>query len=255
MKKCEINPAFTELRPFAENIREVFPGFETTLQDARNVIRVAHCNGRKLCIKSFGNHNPINRLVYSFIRQSKAERSYRNALKLIAFGVKTPLPVGYLEYYNKKGVLENSYYISVFQDHDFRLTDVIHYEWPHKMQILASFARFACEKLHNNGIYHKDLSPGNVLINEGPEGVYEFSLVDLNRIRFKKKISYRKRMANFKRINISTICMGTLAHHYALHYPRNPFLSALRIGTDRLLYEYFRKTKRRLKKSFKALPI
>ncbi|TVQ11914.1 MAG: hypothetical protein EA361_11920 [Bacteroidetes bacterium] len=253
MIKYEINPGFDCLKDFVLNVHQLFPDLETTLQNSRNHVKVTEHKGIKLCIKSFGNHNPINRIVYSFIRPSKANRSFNYALKLLDLGVNTPDPVAFVEYYNSSRILQNSYSISVYLEHDLSLKHAFDFELSDRLELLSGFARFACNELHNNGILHKDLSASNVLIKNNPEGINEFYLIDLNRMRFRKNISFRKRMANLKRINGTAICLGTIAHFYSLEYRGDPVWGALQIAKDRISWMKYRRAKKGLKTSLKAI--
>lgn len=248
MIKYEINPGFNCLKNFILSMHELFPDFETTLQNSRNHVKVTEHNGIKLCIKSFGNTNPINRIVYSFLRASKAERSYNYALKLLHKNIKTPEPVAFIEYFDKNRVLSSSYYISIYQEHDFLLTDIFDFELSDRLDVLASFARYACNNLHDNGIFHKDLSSGNILIKNRADGQYDFYLIDLNRIRFRKRLSFRQRMSNLKRINGTIICLGTIAHFYALEHRGNSVYGALKLGLERLAWLKHKRRKKKFKK-------
>ncbi len=253
MIKHEINPGFESFSSFILNIREVFSDSGTTIRNGRNEVKLLEQNGVRFCVKSFGNQNPLNRLVYSFIRPSKANRSFNYALKIMDLGVKTPEPVAFVEYYDKNRVLQNSYYISVYLEHDLSLKQAFDFELSDRLELLSGFARFACNELHNNGILHKDLSASNVLIKNNPEGIYEFYLVDLNRMRFRKNISFRKRMANLKRINGTAICLGTIAHFYSLEFRGDPAWGALQMAKDRISWMKYRRTKKGLKTSLKAI--
>ncbi len=248
MIKHEINPGFESFSSFILNIREVFSDSGTTIRNGRNEVKLLEQNGVRFCVKSFGNQNPVNRIVYSFIRPSKANRSFNYALKIMELGVKTPEPVAFVEYYDKNRVLQNSYYISVYLEHDLSLKQAFDFELSDRLELLSGFARFACNELHNNGILHKDLSASNVLIKINPDNTHEFYLIDLNRMRFRKNISFRKRMANLKRINGTAICLGTIAHFYALEHRGNSVYGALKLGLERLAWLKHKRRKKKFKK-------
>ena len=253
MVKHEINPGFESFRTFILNIREVFSDAGTTIRNGRNEVKLLEQNGIRFCVKSFGNQNPINRIVYSFIRPSKANRSFNYALKIMELGVKTPEPVAFVEYYDKNRLLQNSYYISVYLDHDMSLMDTFDMELSDRLNLLSEFARFACNQLHNNGIIHKDLSASNILIKINPDNTHDFYLIDLNRMLFRKNISFRQRMTNLKRINGTAMCLGTIAHFYSLEYRGDPVWGALKIAVERIAWLRFKKTKKGLKTSYKTI--
>jgi hypothetical protein len=69
-------------------------------------------------------------------------------------------------------------------------------------------------KLHQANIYHKDYSVGNIMII--PDGDhFQFALVDLNRIKFPKKISFKKALINFTTLGIPADGLNMLVHEYA----------------------------------------
>lgn len=253
MTKYELNPGFESFRSFILNIRDIFPETGVTIKNGRNEIKLLEHKGIKFCVKSFGNLNPFNRLAYSFIRPSKANRSFNYALKLLDMNVKTPEPVAFIEYYDKGRILQNSYYISVYLDHDLSLQDAIDLELSDRLVLLSDFARFACNKLHNNGILHRDLAASNILIKNKGDEKPEFYVIDLNRMRFRKNISFRQRMSNLKRINGTAMCLGTIAHFYSLEFRGDPVWGALKIAKDRIFWMKYRRVKKGLRTSFKTV--
>lgn len=252
MIRKEINPGYDNFKYFIANIRNVFDKNGKTIKKDRNEVKIIKHKGVTFCVKSFGNAHRLNRLVYSFLRPSKAVRSFDYALKLLEMGIKTPDPVAYVEYYNRKGILQNSYYISVFQEYDYSLADVFEFGLSERLELLSQFSVYVCNELHGNGVFHKDLSAGNILIRCREEGAYDFFLIDLNRIRFRKKISFRMRMRNLNRINGTSMCLSTIAHFYALEYRRNPDWGAFRLSMERMKYKYYRIGKKKLKSLFRA---
>lgn len=250
MIKYEANPAFENCKYFVTHIREIFSRKGKTIYNKRNHVKIITYNGISFCVKSFAKPHWFNRIMYSYFRFSKAKRSFHYALKILNMGVKTPDPVAYVEYYSAHGVIQNSFYISVYQPHDYSLGDVFEFQINDRIGLLSQFARFVCNTLHANGIFHKDLSGGNILIRQKQEDDYEFFVIDLNRIRFCKIISYRKRMQNLKRIQGTSICISTIAHFYCMEFMRDPFKGALRLKLERLFYNYSRQIKKGIKSFF-----
>lgn len=149
------------------------------IYNQRNRLFALTLDQKEYVIKCFKVPIFIQRIVYTFIRPSKAVRSYRNAIKLKSLEIDNPAPIGVaIEYSN--GLLSNSYYLSE------RLSDAcdIRPLMSGKIEddgLLKILAHYIAD-LHRKGIYHIDLSPGNILRSKEKHG--HFYLVDLNRMKF-----------------------------------------------------------------------
>ncbi|MAZ71899.1 MAG: lipopolysaccharide kinase [Flavobacteriaceae bacterium] len=184
----------------------------------RNVIKKFEIEGVYYNIKKFKTPNPFQSLVYQYLRKSKAKRSFLYAEILTARGIKTPLPVGYVE--NFSAGLKESYYISQHVDYDFDFRVLNHNPlWPNRAEILRQMAAFTFQ-LHEKEINFLDHSPGNTLINHLGEDRYEFYLIDLNRMRF-ETMDFEKRMRNFRRLWLSKTMINIMAKEYAKLYNKS----------------------------------
>ena len=178
----------------------------------RNIIKIFPLGEKELNIKSFKIPNAINKVAYRFIRKSKAERSFNYAHYLLEKDIGTPSPVAYAE--EKEGFLfKRSFYISenLKSDLSFR-TLVEEPNFPEFERILRSFTRFTFE-LHEKNVQFLDHSPGNTLIQIN-NGNYNFFLVDLNRMNF-RKLSFEQRMKNFSRLTPKKEMLAIMANEYA----------------------------------------
>jgi hypothetical protein len=120
--KTIINPEFSHLKTFVENIESHFQGSDVILHDARNQIRVVSFEGNNYVVKAFRVPNIVNRIAYRYFRGSKAKRSYDYSLKI---GKQyTPEAVAYCEQH-QGGLLGKSYYISCHFDYDFTIRPVL----------------------------------------------------------------------------------------------------------------------------------
>ncbi len=178
----------------------------------RNTIKKITIEGEVFNIKKFKVPNAFQSLVYSYIRKSKAKRSFEYAIKITNCGIKTPFPVAYYEAFSVG--LKESYYISLHLDYDFDFRKLIHNpNWNNREEILKQFASFTFN-LHENGINFLDHSPGNTLIVETDKGKFDFYLIDLNRMRF-ETLDFKKRMRNFRRMWLSKAMINIIAITYA----------------------------------------
>ena len=189
-----------------KQLPELFAQSSDILYQKRNTIKVVL---GEYVVKSFAVPSPFKRIIYS-IFSSKARRSFIYAQRL---GNMTPKPITYIET-RRHGVLHESYYISQLSPCTHVLKEVIKDKnFPNRDAIFAAFGRFTA-RLHEQGMLHADYSMGNVLFEPNEQGA-DFQLVDLNRMRFGKKINCYKGCQNFERIDTDTHALSVIARAYA----------------------------------------
>ena len=200
----------------ANDIRAIPSVFKSTgevLYDARNQIRVVRLeNGLILNIKRFRKPSLFNQIVYTFFRASKAERAYINALQFEQLAIPTPKPVAFIE--RRNPLLQESYLVTLQAPfsrdfYEFRYHAVEGFE-----DIIRAFARLMAD-MHQKGVYHLDLSPGNILFEKRKDGEIVFSIVDINRVRFEKTIGKKEACRNFCRLWGKMDFMESLGREYA----------------------------------------
>ncbi|MEA3352542.1 MAG: lipopolysaccharide kinase InaA family protein [Campylobacterota bacterium] len=183
-----------EINNLLVNIRNFFLNSDKSIHKARNEIKIIDYKNKELVVKSFKVPHFINRIVYTFFRDSKAKKSYDNSVRIIDY---VPKPIGYIEF-KKFGLLYDSYYVSENFQYDFTIRELLFDDdFQDKKLILKLFAKFTSD-LHENNIYHLDYSPGNILIKKTTDG-YIFKIVDVNRMKF-IKFDLDTRAKNFSRI-------------------------------------------------------
>lgn len=216
MKVC-MNNNYEQYRQFIEEIPDKFDLGGTTIYLARNEIKTFDLGDIILNVKSYKIPIFINRIIYSWIRKSKARRAYEYAVELCKRGFKTPTPVAYIET-KKGGLLHRSFFISVHEplDGHMRLFNDGDPDNKGREELIKEFAQFTA-KLHEANILHCDYSPGNILygkIAEEGEQQYEFSLVDINRMQF-KPVSIEMGSKNFSRMRGNEEFFRLVATYYA----------------------------------------
>ena len=234
-----------DLKDFMETLPHLFSKEGKTIKSGRNEIKIIEYGGVSLCVKSFIKVTTFNRLMYSWFRATKAKRSFDIAVKLLQRGIQTPFPMGYTEVFGKGGLVRKSFYVSAFLEHEWRLSDVLPEEHPEGTHIISEYARFMAQKVHPAGVWHADMSNGNVLINRYRDG-YSFALIDLNRIRFKKRITPEKGLHNLQRHNAKTIQTALLAEQYALASRRDPQMFAFRLFRSKQSFASRRKRSKKI---------
>jgi hypothetical protein len=203
------------LRPFFDNLPHFFNHKGATIKSARNEIKIFKHREILLCVKSYKKITSFNRLMYSWFRPSKAIRSFRLANLLLSKGIDTPEPLGFVEVKDNWGILRESYYVSFYQNHSFTLSEVLNSRDSNTNKVIKEFAQFMAEKVHPAGIWHNDLSAGNILISETPRNGYNFSIIDLNRIKIKKAISHHKGIQNLSKLTNKPLPLTIMAEEYA----------------------------------------
>jgi len=186
-----INNKYTKL---ISEINSFFQRSDKSIHKARNEIRVLKYKDEEFVVKSFKVPHLINKIVYTFFKDSKAKKSYENSVKIKKF---VPSPIGYIEF-KKYGLIHDSYFVSENFKYDFTIREPLlneHYE--NKGDIFKSFAKFTYD-LHQKGIFHLDYSPGNILIKKEGNN-YIFKIVDINRMQF-KDLTLEERLLNFSKL-------------------------------------------------------
>lgn len=189
--------------------REGMPPGARIIYDERNRLFRVYVDSVPYIVKAFRCPNAVNSVAYVTVRSSKAARSYRNALRLEGMGIATPRPEAYMEV-RRGGRLRESYYIC----RDVECPQIRHWERrPDSEPMLAAFADDMLG-LHIKGVWHKDFSPGNILVKNKKGGGYRFYYIDLNRMRF--GVHDPKRLLSmFGRMHEEEEELRDLARHYA----------------------------------------
>lgn len=174
------------------------------LHEGRNrigVVRISRGDkeAEEIVVKEFRTEG-INK-IKSIILHSKAYKAWRGSNQLKDCGIKTPVPVAFLE--KKHGFfLEQSFFLSGM----VRGIEEIRHLFPslygdELRLLLKELARFLLYS-HQQGILHRDLSDGNILVRKDEQGKYTFYLIDTNRIRKKKRIRVLSRVKNLIRLGV-----------------------------------------------------
>lgn len=170
----------------------------------RNTLRAY--NG--FIIKQFATPTLWRGIIYGWCCKSKAQRSYEYAHRLDGL---TPRPIAYREV-RYCGILRESWYVCQQSECKYTFNDLInHPKFPQRDNILNAIGNFTAI-LHKRGILHLDYSGGNILFNEDGSKI---QIIDLNRIRFYKRISIQRGLKNFERLNIDKNALSIMGNAYA----------------------------------------
>ena len=207
-----VNPKFSRLRSFVENIPTNFENNGELIYTARNQLKKFTVEGYDVIVKRYRRPHFINRIAYSFVRPSKAKRAYEYALKLLALGVDSPAPIAYIEEING-GLLDLGYFISIYENDVLDVRNLM-FGIQKNDNLLEELAKYIAD-IHSKGVLHLDMSPGNILYRKEENG-FHFTLVDINRMQFLTTISNEKRYKSFKRLCENEAVLTKLAQFYAV---------------------------------------
>ncbi|QOG11453.1 lipopolysaccharide kinase InaA family protein [Arcobacter sp. FWKO B] len=246
--KYVLNDSFSGFENFLINIKDYFNENTSTIHKARNEIKVIEYNNIMLVVKSFKVPNMLNKVVYSYLKDSKAKKSYDNAIKLEQLNINTPKPVGYIEFF-EKGMIKESFFVSILFEYDFTIREpLLDKNFVDKEEILSEFGKFTND-LHNKGVFHKDYSPGNILIKKVDDN-YVFSIVDINRMEF-KELYYEQRLQNFSKLWAKDEDLITIIKSYA----KSAGMYERRAVEDALKYSHAHKARINFKKRLKGIKV
>ncbi|WP_395067153.1 lipopolysaccharide kinase InaA family protein [Flavobacterium sp.] len=196
-------------------VKTFFGEGDLIVKGSRNTIKTNVLGTEKVNIKFFQKPGIFKSIIYSFFRSTKAKRSYDYANYLLENKIQTPLPVAFIELRNAFGLLGESFYICQQIDYDFTIRELIHDPlFKERNLILEQFTAFTFN-MHQAKINFLDHSPGNTLIVNRGNSLYDFYLIDLNRMKF-ENLSIEKRMDNFKKMWLSKLMIKIVAKKYAV---------------------------------------
>lgn len=209
-ENCKIN-----FKEFLLDIKNYFKDNNQTIHKARNELKIINHSGIDTVVKAFKVPNIINRFAYSFLRSSKASKSYEYSLKIGDF---TPKPIGYVEFYSA-GLLGESFFVSEKFNYDFTIREpLLDKSFPNRDDIFRAFSKFTYD-LHEAGIFHNDYSPGNILTKK-ISNEYYFKIVDINRMEFFDTfpMNQKTRAKNFSKLWANDVILRIMADEYKKYY-------------------------------------
>ena len=222
----QVTEPYKSYKPQIANIPVNILRSGKTLNAGRNLtkkISISNASGKQIetVVKSFAIPNTFRGFIDKNFRQSKAIRSKNNAKRLLEIGVPTPEPIACIENL-KFQCLHQSYYISRYWDHNFDLGSLLYRgvsSGGNTNVLLYELARFTA-KQHDLGIKHLDYNPGNILTRSCGDS-FEFSLVDLNRVRF-TKLSREERVSGLVRLTTNPYYLKIIGSNYAVMAKTDP---------------------------------
>jgi len=174
------------------------------LHDKRNrvgTVRVLLSSGLSgdIVVKEFPSRGIVR--LKSLFQSSKAARAWRGALALKERGLGTASPAAYLEK-RPHGLVERSYFFAARIDAAEEIRDLFRTLPATDLEPLLSELAAFLSLCHDSGIFHRDLSDGNVLVKKDNSGRTLFYLLDTNRVRLREKPGGFRRSKNLIRLGV-----------------------------------------------------
>ncbi len=176
---------------------------------------------------------------------SKAARAWRGAVILAERGIPTPRPLAVLE--KRRGGTAVEGYFLAERISGVREIRGLFREWSGADldRLLRSLAVFL-RTCHRQGVLHRDLSDGNILVAEDGRGGFLFYLLDTNRIRLLKRVGWWRAASNLVRLGIPSEWRKTFLGYYCGGRPSDG-LFGLWYALRKSWYTSFIRLKKRLR--------
>ena len=209
--KTVINPCYDHLTEFINNIPDYGYPWDFAKRARRNSLQKVTVGDLPMVIKRYRRPTIANCFVYTFLRKNKPQRAYEYATRLLANEIDTARPIAYIVR-KKYGLYHTGYFVSTYVEHPL-LETIVDYHGAEERQIAMDFARFTVD-LHEKNIAHRDFGLGNILFWKEDDR-YKFSMIDINRMKFKKKLSREDCLESMRRLGFDMPTMAMVAEEYA----------------------------------------
>ena len=245
--KIQLHSDFKHLEP--EILRIVSGDYtaEKVFCNKRNIVEKVIIRGKPYVMKKFKRPTLINCFIYTFFRKTKAQRAYEYAFMLLEKGIKTPLPIAYVEV-KKNKLFHTGYLFTEYLDYP-TLSQIAVEEFSQQelAKLGESFVSFTIG-LQEKHILPLDYNPGNIFFfrNAKNDG-YDFALTDINRMRFGWVPLTRSTMRSFEQFGVSSEHI----YNFLLRYSKER-----NVDIDYCMYEFLsfrirKKIKRYIKTKLK----
>jgi hypothetical protein len=194
--KSVIHPDYA---PLSNELAELIQGHytpEKTFCNKRNTVELVNVAGKPMVMKRYKKANLLTGIIYTLFRKSKARRAYEHALLLLNAGIATPKPIAYAE---KRccGIFHYGYFISEYctlpsVESEFYAPEADRQE---HQKMAEALSRYTLE-LHQKGFIPLDYNTTNILF-EKVNGEYRFTLIDINRMKFRANPGIKDAMRSF----------------------------------------------------------
>ncbi len=204
-------------------IPEHFAQSNDVLFAARNTIKrmVLPTSNAPLTVvtKSFRKPRFLQSIFYTITGSSKATKAFNNDLELINRGILTPEPYACINLY-RHGLLCGCFLATAEESAPPIADEIPVYEQGTLNTVMAEDFGIFVATLHERGIIHGDLNSTNVRYITRPDGHFDFSLIDTNRMKFYPQgtsIPMSECLENLTRFTGRVEIVEYVARSYARH--------------------------------------
>ncbi len=208
-KKTVIHKDYMHLEQFIGNLPAKFLKEGEYLHNGRNQVKRFRVNNEWVIVKKYKRPNIAQKIAYSFFKSSKGERAYHFAAKLREMNLQTPQEIAYIEI--KRNLLLDELYFVSAQCSYAAVSQVLDCQEP-QLEMIPSLVEFLAH-LHDLGVMHGDLSMNNILYRV-EDGVYDFTLIDINRTKFKESLTKEECIKNMERLSHNKELMKLIGEEY-----------------------------------------
>ena len=160
-------------------------------------------NELAFCVKEVRSRG-LRKCLKVLFGQSPGRRAWIAVNGLAAMGIPSPRSFGYL--CQRTGLLQRTeYVVTEFIKEGIPLHQYVETRSYRegssgdRRRFVRELAQYVA-RLHECGVYQHDLKADNVLVRKLPTGAREFYLVDWDAVRFRRKISARRRISNLTQL-------------------------------------------------------
>ena len=180
--KYVVSEAYRQYADFIDRIPQLFAqGEGTVIYRQRNEVRRMEYQGKTFIVKCYKKVNPIQQVVYTFFRKTKAERAFLYAQKFRERGIETPHEIAFIET-SAYGLFNVGYFIS--EECSWRSSALDLREVEVFDRRLGRAVMEHIVLMHSRGILHGDLNLTNFLYQQRKDNGYDFKMIDTNRSHF-----------------------------------------------------------------------
>lgn len=158
----------------------------------------------ELCVKEFVRAGSLMRLLPRCLRYRPAMRSWRASLGLTVRGVGAPEALALIMGKGARSyVVMRAVTSADLADAYVRRVMIPGFPTARRRAFVVAAAGFLLE-CYAVGVEHRDLKARNILVRETPAGAWEFFLLDLDAVRFPRRIPLKVKLLNLAQLNAST---------------------------------------------------
>ena len=180
--------------------RELLSSMAEKIYDTEpNLVALLKTDKGPVVVKLFGWRHPLHYYL-SPTFPSRAQASWETAQALINAGSRTPKPLFVYTRRVRGFIQENVYITQAIYPHQHLRSFLMSEGSIDILKTAIADLALSIARMHNTGIFHRDLTTGNFLVNKENK----VFIVDLNRAQQLKKLSIHQRLTDLAKLYFKT---------------------------------------------------